>query len=112
MRNIIYKRLGLSALTSALGLALLLPLAAPENSEAAVRVCGERVKMTKFLSGKFQETPRAVGVSSTGKSVLEVYTSTEGSWTVLMTTARGVTCIMGAGHSWQDKDQVQFLPKS
>ncbi len=81
-------------------------------SYAGVRVCGERVKMTKFLNGKFQETPRAVGVSTTGKSVLEVYTSAEGSWTVLMTTTTGLACIMGAGHSWQDRDQAQYLPKS
>lgn len=97
---------------TALGSALLLPLIMVSESAAAVRVCGERVKMTKLLSGKYKEMPRAIGVSSTGKSVLEVYTSTEGSWTVLMTTAKGMACIMGAGHSWQDKDQTQYLPKS
>lgn len=81
-------------------------------AEAGTRVCGERTKLTKFLNGKYKENPRAVGVSSTGKAVLEVYTSLEGSWTVLLTTAKGMTCIMGAGHSWEDKDMAQYLPKS
>ena len=81
-------------------------------AEAGMRVCGERTKLTKFLNGKYKENPRAVGVSSTGKAVLEVYTSLEGSWTVLLTTAKGMTCIMGAGHSWEDKDMAQYLPKS
>ena len=82
------------------------------DASATVRVCGERVKMTKMLSGKYQEKPKAIGVSSTGKTVLEVFTSSEGSWTLLLTTAKGMTCIMGAGHSWQDKDQPEFLPKT
>lgn len=90
----------------------LAPLMMSVTSEAGVRVCGERLKMTKFLTGKYQESPKAVGVSSTGKSVLEIYTSSEGSWTVLMTTTTGVACIMGAGHSWQDRDQLDNFPKS
>lgn len=81
-------------------------------AEAATRVCGERAKLTKFLNGKYKENPRAMGVSSTGKAVLEVYTSIEGSWTVLLTTAKGMTCIVSAGHSWQDQDMAQYLPKS
>ena len=68
--------------------------------------------MTKMLSGKYQEKPKAIGVSSTGKTVLEVFTSSEGSWTLLLTTAKGMTCIMGAGHSWQDQDQTKYLPKT
>ena len=96
----------------ALATALLLPTMIVSEGTAAMRVCGERVKMTQMLSGKYQEMPKAIGVSSTGKSVLEVYTSSEGSWTLLLTTAKGVTCIMGAGHSWQDKDQTAFLPKT
>ena len=91
---------------------VLAPVTVISESAAAMRVCGERVKMTKMLSGKYQEKPKAIGVSSTGKSVLEVYTSSEGSWTLLLTTAKGMTCIMGAGHSWQDKDQTAFLPKT
>ena len=101
-------RLGLAAL----GAIVLMPLVIHVASATAVRVCGERLKMTKFLTGKYQESPRAVGVSSTGKTVLEVYTSSEGSWTLLMTTTTGVTCIMGAGHSWQDKDLTENFPKS
>lgn len=82
------------------------------SAEAAQRVCGERAKMTKFLTARYKETPRAVGVSTSGKSVMEIYTSENGTWTVLLTTARGKTCIMGAGHSWQDKDKLAYLPKT
>ncbi len=97
---------------AAFGAAVLTCFVMTSASWAAVRVCGERIKMAKMLTGKYQETPRAIGVSATGNSLLEIYTSMEGSWTVLLTTTRGMACIMGAGHSWQDKDQVQYFPKS
>jgi len=87
-------------------------MASTYTAEAAGRVCGERAKMTKFLMKRYKETPRAMGVASSGKSVMEIYTSDKGSWTVLMTTAKGVTCIMGAGHSWEDRDKLAYLPKS
>ena len=97
---------------AAFGAVLMACFAMTSQTWAGVRVCGERLKMAKMLTGKYQETPRAIGVSATGKSLLEVYTSNEGSWTVLLTTAQGMACIMGAGHSWQDKDPVEFMPKS
>lgn len=89
-------------------------VASTYSAEAAGRVCGERTKMTQFLQKRYKEMPRAMGVASSGKSLMEIYTSEKGSWTVLMTTAKGVTCIMGAGHSWEDREQdkLALLPKS
>ena len=101
-----------TAARTALAAAILVPSFMISDASAAMRVCGERVKMTKMLSGKYQEKPKAIGVSSTGKTVLEVFTSSEGSWTLLLTTAKGMTCIMGADHSWQDQDQTKYLPKT
>ncbi|MDD9909280.1 MAG: hypothetical protein OXR62_06265 [Ahrensia sp.] len=84
------------------------------SSEAAGRVCGDRTKMTEFLKKRYKEVPSAMGVASSGKTVMEVFTSKKGSWTVLMTTAQGVACIMGTGHSWAEtkQDELAFLPKS
>lgn len=82
------------------------------QANAAGRVCGERTKITTFLLKRYQEKPRAMGVASSGKSVMEIYTSPKGSWTVLMTTAKGLSCIMSAGHSWEEKDALSFLPKT
>ncbi|NKB54213.1 MAG: hypothetical protein GKR97_18715 [Rhizobiaceae bacterium] len=107
-----YKKLSKPIRLAAFGTALLTCFVMTTSSWAAVRVCGERVKMAKMLTGKYQETPRAIGVSATGNSLLEIYTSMEGSWTVLLTTTRGVACIMGAGHSWQDKDQAHDRPRA
>ncbi len=85
---------------------------APVSAGATNRYCGERAKLVKFLQGKYSERPRAVGVSGSGKAVMEVYTSEKGSWTLLMTMTNGKTCIMAAGHSWEDSDKLAYLPKS
>jgi hypothetical protein len=83
-----------------------------QQAHAAGRVCGERSTIVEYLKERYKETPRAVGVASSGKSVMEIYTSEKGSWTVLMTTAKGITCIMAAGHSWEDREQNVFYRKS
>ena len=84
---------------------LLLAQVAMQQAAAAVRVCGDRAKMVKMLKDKYLEQPFAIGVSSTGKTVLEIYTGSDGSWTALITASRGTACIAGAGNSWQTMKQ-------
>ena len=74
----------------------------PPNANSAGLACGDRTSLLKALGDKYKETPRAIGLSSSGKAVFEVYTSKTGTWTIVMTTTKGVTCIMAAGHSWED----------
>ena len=69
--------------------------------------CGDRTALLKALSDKYKETPRALGLSSSGKAMFEVFASKAGTWTIIMTTTKGVTCIMAAGHSWEDIKPVK-----
>ena len=82
------------------------------SAHAGPKVCGERNKLAGYLKTKYSENPNALGVSTTGSSVMEIYTSEKGTWTVLMTTTAGISCIMAAGHSWEERDKLAFLPKS
>lgn len=79
---------------------------------ASPKVCGDREKLAGYLKTKYSENPNALGVSAAGKSVMEIYTSEKGTWTVLLTTTSGLSCIMAAGHSWEERDKLAFLPKS
>ena len=75
----------------------------PAKANSAGLACGDREFLLKALGDKYKETPRAIGLSSSGKAVFEVHTSKTGTWTIVMTTTKkGVTCIMAAGHSWED----------
>ncbi|MEM6461538.1 MAG: hypothetical protein AAF724_06455 [Pseudomonadota bacterium] len=82
------------------------------QSHAAAMTCGDRTALLKALSEKYKESPRALGLSTSGKAVFEVYTSKSGTWTIVMTTTKGVTCIMAAGHSWEEALEVAEGPQA
>lgn len=75
---------------------------APEAE--AQTACWKRETIVKMLSDKFGEQRHGGGPS--GQSALiEVYTSPSGSWTILATGARGISCIVAAGDHWSDFDR-------
>ncbi len=90
---------------------LLTALFAAPAAHAAGMVCGERTSLLKALHDKYKESPTALGLSSSGKAMFEVFTSKNGTWTIVMTTTKGVTCIMAAGHSWQESLEVVEGPQ-
>ncbi len=75
------------------------------STTAAPKMCGKRTSMIKVLIEKYNESPRALGLSS-AKMAMEIYASESGTWTVMMTLTNGTACIMAAGKSWQE------LPKA
>ena len=80
--------------------------------QAAGMTCGDRTKLLKALSEKYKEAPRALGLSTSGKAIFEVFTSKTGTWTIVMTTTTGVTCIMAAGHSWEETMEMAEGPQA
>ncbi len=84
----------------------------PYQAQAAGPTCGDRTSLLKVLVEKYKEKPRALGLSSTGKAMFEVYTSKTGTWTIVMTTTAGVTCIMAAGNSWEEALQIAEGPQA
>lgn len=96
-----------------LGLALASGLFAySTQAQSAAMQCGDRTSLLKVLNEKYKEKPRALGLSTTGKAMFEVYTSSTGTWTIIMTTTTGVTCIMAAGHSWEEAIQIAEAPQA
>ena len=72
--------------------------------------CAQRAKLIEGLSTKFQEHRKGVGITSAGTGALEVYASEDGTWTVVVTTTQGRTCILASGHSWQTTPKVAQGP--
>lgn len=63
--------------------------------------CGPCDVIVARLGQLFQE--HQVGYGLIGEvAVVEIYVSTAGTWTVLMTDLSGRTCIMGAGDGWEN----------
>ncbi len=87
----------LRSIIFALGVALIGLQADPASAQ---QVCGERTKLMTDLGKKFAEQPVAMGLTSTG-AVIEVLSSPTGSWTFLVTSPGGQTCMVASGESWE-----------
>ncbi|HEX9703182.1 MAG TPA: hypothetical protein VGA19_10040 [Rhodospirillales bacterium] len=64
------------------------------------RICGSHEAVVKTLNGKYAEKPVSMGLANNG-TVVEVLSSEDGSWTIVMTTPNGVSCLLAAGDYWQ-----------
>jgi len=72
------------------------------------RICEDRTVVLRQLSSRFREAPVAMGLATNG-AVLEVLSSGEGtSWTIILTGADGISCVLATGESWQERDQVSL----
>ena len=82
--------------------------------------CNERDKVLSLLAKKYQETPVAAGVTNTG-GLIEVLTDMKGdTWTIIVTTPQGMSCLVAAGEGWrwlkqvepETGDKIRYIPWS
>ena len=67
--------------------------------------CGRHEEMTKALAERFSERRGGAGLTREGK-MIEVFISDQGTWTILMSQATGLSCMMAAGSDWQGKSLI------
>jgi len=67
----------------------------------ALGMCGQRADFIRALSDKYFEVPKALAIAGQ-VNLVEVFKSRAGTWTILVTTPEGKTCIIAAGNSWED----------
>jgi phage/plasmid primase-like uncharacterized protein len=74
------------------------------SSAAVAQVpCGQRDKIVEWLAVKYKEAPIATGVSSKG-SLIEVLSTHDGdTWTVIVTSPDGNSCLIASGQGWRAK---------
>lgn len=81
-------------------LAAAIALAASSASAQQMR-CGNRDSMVEHLARKYGETPRSIGFQQ-GRGLVEQFANAEtGTWTILVTTPQGMSCLMAAGSNWR-----------
>lgn len=81
-------------------------LLATAPSPAPAAQCLEHASMVKLLDKKFKETRRAFGLFNTA-GLMELYVGEDGTWTVLLIQPSGISCIVAAGHTWEDLPKVR-----
>jgi hypothetical protein len=90
----------------AAGLLALWFLAQPAEAQFITSVqtglqCGSYTRMRGVLTKKYSEAPKAYGRVNP-RRMMEIYVSERGSWTVLVTSADGNSCIVAAGTDFED----------
>lgn len=63
--------------------------------------CDERDKVLSHLAAKYKEAPVAVGVTSGGGLVEVLSTGDGNTWTIIISTPAGVSCLLAAGDGWR-----------
>lgn len=82
-----------------------LTMTAVGTAQAQSRACAPRAEVVKSLDGMFNEVPAARAIVADG-TLMEVFVSEEGTWTMLLTSPQQVSCLVGSGDNWED------LPRS
>ena len=88
-----FKRLSLS------GLAAALLVLSPTIAEAQT-ACASRADIVSELTQHFQEVPEAIGITLDGL-LIEVFVSEAKTWTIVITSPKGISCIASAGEDWE-----------
>jgi len=88
---------------------VIVPASVSVDAEAGPAFCGNHKAIIGKLAGRFNETRRMIGMSRKGDLVLEVYAADSRTFTVLLTTTKGHTCIMFAGHAVEFIEPGQAL---
>lgn len=75
-------------------------------TDVSAASCAPRDKLIERLETGYGEALAAGGLQSETR-VVEVYASPDtGTWTVLMTNAEGLACIMASGTDWHQQDEL------
>jgi hypothetical protein len=78
--------------------------------QAAQPQCGPHQEAVDQLRDQFHETSKSQAITSAG-TLLEVFRTEDGStWTIVVTTPQGVSCIVANGENWQDANLVPADP--
>ena len=96
-----------SFIAAAIACALLVAAAA-----WAQPACAPRDQILGWLASAYREAPVAAGVTAGGELV-EVLARPDGrTWTIIITTPKGLSCLVAAGEGWRAVDRVPVDPET
>ena len=95
--------------TFALGLAVLAPAGV---AEAQMRGnCAPRDQVVERLETRYGETRQSIGLGA-NNAMMEVFASADtGTWTITVTTAQGVTCLVASGQAYETLAETLPTPE-
>ena len=82
--------------------ALLAAVLAAAGPASAQIPCGLRAAIAAQLKQVYAEEVVGMGLSDAG-SLVELFVSPAGTWTVLLTSPQGISCMIGTGTDWNPR---------
>lgn len=90
MRNFYLLSFGIGAL-----------ILATDHAQAQTRTCARHAQVVERLAAQYGERRQSIGLGA-GNVVVETYASdSSGTWTITVTTADGLTCLVAAGRAFE-----------
>jgi hypothetical protein len=94
-------------------LALSAGLAVVSTSAAVAQPqCDQRDSVLQVLQQKYKEQPVALGVTHNGGLVEVLTTGTGTTWSIIVTTPQGMSCLVAAGEGWKAMQQLASDPEA
>jgi hypothetical protein len=100
---LVFASLARLAAAASLLLAIATATASVAAAEGPAGPCADRASLIERLEKHFGEVRQAMGLDR-ADAVVEVFASAEtGTWTILVTTPNGVSCMMATGDLWESQ---------
>ncbi len=103
MRKISFRAAAFLAL-GLLALGALALGAGPASAQGAPALCSAHDGLLSQLERKYGEVPVAVGVAGgvAGGALVELLTTKDGmTWTIILTSPQGLSCLIASGEGWR-----------
>jgi hypothetical protein len=72
-----------------------------QTEDTAAILCLPKETMVDYLSSKFGEAPIALGIGPKGDTLMEIFVSKSGSWSIVGTLAdEDVSCVLFSGEDF------------
>ena len=95
--------------TTVLALAMLLGLRATASAQT---LCSTHEEITDLLDSRYSEAQVAIGIANNG-GLIEVFSAGDGAtWTIVMTTPQGKSCVVANGGEWYMIEEINRDPEA
>jgi len=82
------------------------------SAASAQTACLPHEKLAEMLDGRYSEKPVAAGLEVGGR-LFEVFAAPDGAtWTMVLTTPEGASCVVAVGEEWQTPQQLAYDPET
>lgn len=81
------------------------------TASAQSPTCAPHAAVVQSLAEQYREKSQSIGVVDS-KTVIEVFVSDAGTWTIIATDTNGKSCVLSAGEGWENTAVVAGLTEN